>query len=105
MRHFPDLDLVNDVDDSAALIAALDVVIGPSTTYTALAAAVGVPTLIMAISQVWDRLGQDRHPFFPAARLFSKPPEADWTPVLREVAEALREFVGDRTPPARALAR
>lgn len=105
VHHFPDLDLVNDVDNSAALIAALDVVIGPSTTYTALAAALGIPALIMAISQVWDRLGQDRHPFFPAARLFNKPPEADWMPVLREVADALRELVGDGTPPARALAR
>jgi hypothetical protein len=105
VHHFPDLDLVNDVDNSAALIAALDVVVGPSTTYSALAAALGTPTLIPAISQVWDRLGQDRHPFFPAARLFNKPPEADWTPVLREVAAALRDLVRDGAPPAPALAR
>jgi len=100
VRHFPDLDLVDDVDNSAALLAALDVVVGPSTTYTALAAALGTPTLIPSISQVWDRLGQDRHPFFPAARLFNKPPEAEWTPVLREVAAALRDLVRDGAPPA-----
>lgn len=80
LHEWPDLDLRNDLDDVAALAAALDRVVTAPTSVSDLAASVGTPTL------TWlprgqgqaDRLGTDRLPFLPAATLLVVPP-GDWS--------------------------
>ncbi|HET8709746.1 MAG TPA: tetratricopeptide repeat protein, partial [Spongiibacteraceae bacterium] len=42
--HWDDIDQMNDLDEVAALMSALDLVIGPTTTPQIMAGAVGVPT-------------------------------------------------------------
>ncbi|ADE13582.1 hypothetical protein Nhal_0392 [Nitrosococcus halophilus Nc 4] len=48
LNRWPDLDLKNDLEDLAALSSALDVVIGPCTTITELAAAAGASVIYTA---------------------------------------------------------
>ncbi len=96
----PGIDLRQDLDDLAALSSALDLVIGAPNATTSLAAACGAPTWFVTAPGGWIQLGTDRHPWYPKARLFvaprfgaAKDPSSEqdgWTPVLAEVARALR---------------
>jgi tetratricopeptide (TPR) repeat protein len=71
----PGLNALTQLDDLAALCRALDGVAGPSNATTNIAAACRVPTHIYAPFPAWIFLGQDRHPFYPSARLhLSEPP-------------------------------
>jgi tetratricopeptide (TPR) repeat protein len=96
----PGIDLRQDLDDLAALTCALDLVVGTPNATTSLAAACGVQTWFVAAPGGWIQLGTDRHPWYPNARLFVAPsfgstkgPSHDddgWTPILAQVARALR---------------
>jgi hypothetical protein len=47
VKHYPRATLTNDYDDTAGLVAELDLVIGPHTSVHHLAGALGVPSLIL----------------------------------------------------------
>jgi hypothetical protein len=47
VRHYPRATLTSDYDDTAGLVAELDLVIGPHTSVHHLAGALGVPSLIL----------------------------------------------------------
>ena len=66
----PELNLKDDLDGISALLCALDALIGPSTATINLGAALGMPTYIEAPHPYWIFLGQDRHPFYPSAKIF-----------------------------------
>jgi hypothetical protein len=83
----PGIDLKNDLDDVAALAAALDLTIGFSNASFNLAGAVGAPAWLVAVHEAWTLLGTDRYPWYPQARLFSS---ADGLPTaLDAIAKAL----------------
>jgi tetratricopeptide (TPR) repeat protein len=89
----PGLDLTDDIDGSASLSAALDLVIGVGNASTNLAAAVGCPTWFVCAPTAWPTLGTGRHPWFPNTRAFPAARFGDWGPTMQTVAEALgREF-------------
>ena len=85
----PGLDLTNDIEGSAALGAALDLVIGVGNASTNLAAAVGCPTWFVCAPTAWPTFGTGRHPWFPATRAFPAARFGDWSPTMQAVAEAL----------------
>ncbi|WP_186400633.1 hypothetical protein [Stappia sp. P2PMeth1] len=60
--HFDDLDQFNDFDGVAALMSALDLVIGPCTTVIELAGAIGQPGLIFSNhgEMWWREFGDER---------------------------------------------
>jgi hypothetical protein len=58
-----------------------------------LAGACGAPIWMITAPKVWTRLGTDRYPWYPQARVFSPPDFSDWDPALRAVADALAEKV------------
>lgn len=91
----PGIDLKNDLDDLAALCLALDVVIGPATATTNLAAAVGANVWMISSQGAWPRLGTERYPWYPQIRVFLPPPGPDgWSTVMAEIAGALGSVAG-----------
>jgi tetratricopeptide (TPR) repeat protein len=90
----PGIDLKNDLDEVAALSAAVDLVIGPANAATNIAAAVGAPVWFISIPGAWPRLGADNYPWYPQARAFRPAAYNDWGPVMAEIAEALKQTFG-----------
>ncbi len=96
ITHFDDLDLRNDLDDNAALCAALDLVISAPTAAAALAAAIGTPTWVVANTILWTNLGTDRLPWYPDTRLFVPSRFARWEEAMDAMGGALQDFQGAR---------
>ena len=95
----PGIDLKNDLDDLAALCVALDVVIGPATATTNLAAASGADVWMVSNLGAWTKLGTEAYPWYPHIRVFNPTPEGGWDAVMAEIAEALGKAI-----PARSFA-
>ena len=85
----PGIDLKNDLDDLAALCAALDLMIGPANAATNIAGAVGAQTWLISTPGAWPKLGSKRYPWYPQVRVFNPPAYNAWDPVMVELAEAL----------------
>ncbi len=96
----PGIDLKNDLDDVTALSCALDLTIGFANATTNLAAAAGAPVWLVSTPGAWPRLGTQRYPWYPQARVFLPPQFREWDPVMSEVAAALRAQVMDGTEAA-----
>lgn len=87
----PTADLV-DFADTAALVAALDLVIAVDTSVAHLAGALGKPVWVLLPEMPDWRwlLGRADSPWYPTARLFRQPSRGAWEPVVQAVADALR---------------
>jgi Flp pilus assembly protein TadD len=84
------LDLMNDLDEAAALTAALDLVVSPRSAVSMLAGALGVDTIAFANRHSWADLGTtDRLPWMPAVRMMYREPNAEWAPVLSDAARTI----------------
>jgi tetratricopeptide (TPR) repeat protein len=88
----PGIDLKQDLDDLAALACALDLVLGFSNATLNLAAACGAPTWLITNPGAWPRLGSDRYPWYPQARVFAPEQPGQWDPVMAAVARDLTAF-------------
>jgi Flp pilus assembly protein TadD len=94
IHAWEDIDQMNDLDDVAALMKALDLVIAPTTTPAIMAGAVGVPTWMLLTRDItWKTLGTEGMPMFPDLRPIWRPRDATWDTVLESVAVKLREEV------------
>ena len=87
----PGPNLREDLDEVAALASALDLVVGPANATINLAAACGTPSWFVCPPGGWPMLGTERYPWYPRARVFSPPGFNRWTPVMAELADALRQ--------------
>lgn len=106
IHTLPGLDLRTDLDELAALSQALDLVIGPATATTNIAAAVGAPTWLITTPDAWPRLGADGYPWYPQARVFAGEKSYDWAAVMADVGAALRaEFPPPQTNKAAGSVR
>jgi tetratricopeptide (TPR) repeat protein len=96
----PDLGAeITDFSDSAALAAALDLVITSDTALAHLVGALGLPSWVLLHHPGdwrWSGVGGgERTPWYPALRLFRQNPRdkaGAWEGVLAEVAAALRQM-------------
>ncbi len=88
----PQLD---DLADTAAAIAALDLVITVDTSLAHLAGALGKPVwILLSRGPDWRwLLDREDSPWYPTARLFRQADADDWEPVLARVAGELRRLV------------
>lgn len=87
-------DALRDFDDTAALLASLDLVISVDTGVAHLAGAMGRPVWI-ALPYFGDwRWMHDRSdsPWYPSARLFRQPRPNDWAAVIAELTAAIAMF-------------
>lgn len=89
----PGIDLKADLDDVAALCSALDLVVGPMTATTNIAAACGTHSWILSMPDAWPRFGTDHLPCYPAARLFPVDGFGEWDGVMGRIEAALRDEV------------
>jgi len=89
----PTAELVDFVD-TAALVAALDLVIAVDTSVAHLAGALGKPVwLLLPAMPDWRwLLGRADSPWYPTARLFRQPSRGDWPRVVQDVTAALRQI-------------
>ena len=89
----PPIDLKDDLEDVAALSAALDLVIGPTIAGTNLAAAVGGTAWMISAPDDWHYLGTDKYPFYPHLRYFRRDGFTDWESAIARIRTALEEAV------------
>lgn len=93
IKQFDNIDLMNDLDDVAALMSALDLVISPNTSVSLLAGALGVPVWQFNVKNVnWHHMGTDRWPWFPCMKVFYREWNETWDTVINLMAEELMQF-------------
>ncbi len=100
---------LRDFADTAAIIAALDVVVSIDTAVAHLSGGLRRPTLVMlstACDWRWSTEGAST-PWYPSIRIFRQERPGDWHGVLRNVAAALAALAINRgaDTPARASRR
>lgn len=88
------IDLRQDLDDLAALCVSLDLIVGPPTATTNIAAACGTPIWLIMPPNPWLALGEPYYPWYPRSQLFVAPAVDDWAPVMASIAESLRAMTG-----------
>ncbi|MQY51572.1 tetratricopeptide repeat protein [Rhodocyclus gracilis] len=82
---------LNDFDDTAAFIEALDLVISVDTAVVHLAGALGKPVWLLnrAESEWRWLLARSDSPWYPTMRIFRQARARDWAPVIAQLAAAL----------------
>lgn len=94
-----------DMDDLAALVASLDLVITPTQSVVDLAGALGVPVWVMTDENPqWrysDQAGAERMWFYDSARLFRQKPDdkRTWDRVVKNVTTALHQLKLPKSKP------
>lgn len=83
--------------DTAALVAALDLVVTVDTSVAHLAGALGRPVwILLPFVPDWRwLLGREDSPWYPSARLFRQGPDRRWEPVIARLKQAIVERAGD----------
>lgn len=92
IHNFEDLDLKNNLDDNAALCAALDLAVSAPTAAAALAAGTGTETWFLTAGRVWPQLGTDHYPWYAKTRVLTPPTFGDWTTLMQTLAVELSKF-------------
>jgi tetratricopeptide (TPR) repeat protein len=87
-------DELEDFDDTAALIANLDLVISADTALAHLAGAQGKPVWVaLPANPDWRwQLERTDSPWYPGTRLFRQPQPGNWSRVAQDIAQALTTF-------------
>ena len=90
----------DDYDHTAALVAALDLVISVCTAVIHLGGALGKPVWVMApYSPEWRYgISGESMPWYPSVRIFRQPQYGAWVPVVDNVALSLRKLVESGLP-------
>jgi hypothetical protein len=86
---------INNFQDTAALIMAMDLVISVDTAITHLSGALGRPTWVMLnwFATDWRWLtNRDDSPWYSTVRLFRQPEMDDWASVNKKIAQYLSWF-------------
>jgi tetratricopeptide (TPR) repeat protein len=89
----PGIDLKQDLDDLAALTCALDLSIAPPNATSNIGAACGAATWLISPPASWPRLGTERYPWYPQARVFVPNGFGQWPALMDGVAVALKDVV------------
>ena len=89
VHAFSEVDLFNDLDETAALTEALDLVIAIPTTSAILAAAIGVPSWMLTCGFNWQKFGTEENCWYGSARQFQRPWNQTWDAFLAGIAHEL----------------
>ena len=93
MRLHDPMGAVDDLADTAAIVAHLDVVVSVDTAVAHLAGAMGKPVFLLdRHDNCWRWLsGRSDSPWYPSLRIFRQTRPGDWTQAVAAVAAALRQ--------------
>ena len=80
----PALDQKNELDRTAAMLAALDVLVSAPTAVSWLGASVGVKTLKLLYDTSWTAFGQTYEPLAPSCRCVMPKARGDWADVFAQ---------------------
>ncbi len=99
----PLIDLTGDIgdfEDTAALIANLDLVISIDTSIAHISGALGKETwVLLPYSAEWRWLEHRcDSPWYPTIKLFRQPEHGDWPSVIKKVCESLAELSHTQIP-------
>ena len=96
VRIFGWPDALEDLDETAALLGALDVVVSIDNTVAQLAGATGRRCWVLLAAAAEWRYGAagERVAWYPGMRLARQSTDGDWSAPLAAVAAALQELVG-----------
>jgi ADP-heptose:LPS heptosyltransferase len=85
---------LGDFDDTAGVLALLDLVITVDTSVAHLAGAMGIPTwILLPFAPDWRwLLDRDDSPWYPTARLFRQTEPGSWDGALARVAAELEKW-------------
>ncbi|MCH7988091.1 MAG: glycosyltransferase family protein [Planctomycetes bacterium] len=95
IHDWDDADPLSNLDEFAAQIAELDLVISVDNSTVHLAGALGVPTWVLLPSAAdwrWIR-NHDDTPWYSSLKLFQQPTRSDWSTLFGKVATALRHKI------------
>lgn len=92
-----DADPLRDLDNFAAEIAALDLVVSVDNATVHMAGALGIPTwTLLHFSPDWRwMLSREDSRWYPTLRLFRQQTQGDWEPVLERVREELETLINN----------
>ncbi|MDD2914461.1 MAG: tetratricopeptide repeat protein [Gallionella sp.] len=88
--NFENVDHFDDIDTSAALMKACDLVIGTDGSSALIAAAVGAPTIRLFSGYDYFNLGADHNPFFPSMTSIGRKFGESWMEPVRQAADIVR---------------
>jgi len=90
-----DVNNIENLDDFAAQISALDLVISTDNVTVHLAGALGKPvwTMLPYVPDWRWMLEREDSPWYPTMRLFRQPAPDDWDSVMKRVAEEIKKMV------------
>lgn len=104
LQNFAAVDLKQDIDELAACISALDLVIGPGTTTIALAAALGKPVWKLdPFMRSFIDFGTEYIPWYSNINVFRQQHWNDWETPLNNISEALINWQHQQTLPTEVL--
>ncbi len=90
--NWSDIDLRNDLEGVAALIANLDCVVSVGTAVAQMTGALGVP-LKLLVSRGWSLLGQSEYPWFKNTELFASDVQEPVEPLIPQLAMSLEKYL------------
>ena len=93
LHQFPEVDMFDDLDETAALMKALDLVISAQTAVRALAGALGVPCWQMSRGADWSACGAENNPWYPVMKCFRCTWEQPWSEIIERIASELHRAV------------
>ena len=98
---------LGDMNDTAAVIGHLDLVVCVDTAVAHLAGAMGAPVwTLVAQPADWRWLeARDDSPWYPTMRLFRQRSRGNWDEVIERVGEALESLVAERRDSVRSYLR
>lgn len=88
-----DLDLTNDMDGVAALIANLDLVVSIGSAVACVAAGLGKPTWVLSQYGFGKNVGQDHQShWLPSMKFWLQSQPGDWKSLFERVGEAVKKY-------------
>ncbi len=93
LTHDDEIDQLSSLDDFAAQVAAMDLVISVSNTTVHMAGALGVPTwTLLSSAPLWRWFkDEDQCLWYPSVTFFRQTQQSNWDDVIQRVAVQLRE--------------
>lgn len=96
LHAWDDINMKNDIDDTAAMISCLDIVVTCLTSVYSMSGGVGVPTFGFCVPNLnWHSLGTVGVPYYPSVRLFKRSVKESWNRVFSEITFEISRLSDD----------